>query len=522
MVKRIAIIVLACLCCALAPAANDEPDSDINWKIRQEETDHSQIMHLIHHLTDVHGPRLTGSPNFKAACDWALDQMKSWGMQDEHLETWDFGHPGWANDRYSVRVISPYRNLVDARVVAWTPGTKGLVRAAIVQISPPERPTAEILEEYLDSVKDKVHDRIVLAGAHVEVPVTFSSTPKRLEESDLRSRYSPGNPPAQSQSPRPQAGIPKILDARAIDEKVDAFLLANRALVKISDAARDHGQIRVFANRTYNAAKAIPGIVIRNEDYGRMSRILADGIAVEMEIEILNTIFPEQNSYNAIGDIPGSDKKDEVIMIGGHIDSWHAGLGATDNASGVAVMMEAARVLQTLKVKPRRTIRVALWGGEEQGLLGSKAYVRDHFGTHESQKPEYSTLAGYINLDSGTGRVRGASVFGPPEAAAVLRSMLQPFTDLGVVGVTSVQSRSYGSTDSTSFNWAGLPGINLSQDPIEYQTYTWHTNLDTYERILEGDLKQCVIVVASLAYHLAMRAEMLPRFPGGSMPAPAK
>jgi len=173
-------------------------------------------------------------------------------------------------------------------------------------------------------------------------------------------------------------------------------------------------------------------------------------------------------------------------------------------------------------VKPRRTIRVALWGGEEQGLLGSKAYVRDHFGTYETQKPEYAGLVAYINLDSGTGRVRGASVFGPPEAAAALRQFLRPFADMGVMGTTSVQTRNYGGTDSTSFNWAGLPGINLSQDPIEYQTHTWHTNLDTYERVLEGDVKQCVIVAASLAYHLAMREEMLPRFNAESMPAPAK
>jgi carboxypeptidase Q len=520
--KKIAIVAIIILCCGLAPAANEKIDSSINWKIRQEETDHSQIMRLIHQLTDVHGPRLTGSPNFKAACDWALAQMKSWGMQNEHLETWDFGHPGWSNDRYSVRVISPYRDLLDARVVAWTPSTKGLVRAGIVQIAPPDRPTAEILDAYLNSVKDKVRDRIVLTGAHVEVPVTFGPAAKRREESDLRTQYDPGTPPSPRPSAQRQANDPKILDARAIDEKIDAFLLANRALVRISDSAREHGQIRVFANRTYNAAKSVPGIVIRNEDYGRMSRILADGNTVEMEIEILNTIFPGQNSHNVVAEIAGSDKKDEVVMLGGHIDSWHAGLGATDNASGVAVMMEAARVLQSLGVQPRRTIRVALWGGEEQGLLGSKAYVRDHFGTFESQKPEYSTLVGYINLDSGTGRVRGVSAFGPSEAAGILRPLLQPFTDLGVVGVTSVQSRNYGGTDSTSFNWAGLPGINLSQDPIEYQTHTWHTNLDTYERILEGDLRQCVIVVASLAYHLAMRDEMLPRFAGDSMPAPAK
>ncbi len=508
-------------CCCIALAAAEKINPEVNWKIRQEETDHSQVMRLIHQLTDVHGPRLTGSPNLKAACDWALEQMKQWGLQDPHLETWDFGHMGWGNDRYSVRVLTPYRSLLDARVVAWTPGTKGIVKAKVVQITPPDRPTEETLAAYLDSVKDKVAERIVLAGAHTEVSVTFNAASKRREDAELRSQYDPQSPAQPRPSELPANG-PKLLDSRAVDERLDAFLVAHHALVKISDSGREHGQIRAFANRTYNAAKAVPSLVIRNEDYGRMSRILADGNAIEMEIEILNTIYPDQNSLNALAEIPGSDKKDQVVLLGGHIDSWHAGLGATDNATGVSVMMEAVRVLKAIGVKPRRTIRAAFWSGEEQGLLGSKAYVRDHFGTYESPKPEYSGLVAYINLDSGTGRVRGASVFGPAETADAVRQLLQPFTDLGVMGATAVQSRNYGGTDSTSFNWAGLPGVNLSQDPIEYSTHTWHTNLDTYERVLEGDLRQCVIVVASLAYHLAMREEMLPRFGPDSMPGPVK
>jgi hypothetical protein len=517
--KRAAIVLL--LFVSLAPAAAEKIDSGTNWRIRQEETDHSQVMRLVHELTDVHGPRLTGSPNFKAACDWAVEQMKSWGLGNARLETWDFGHAGWGNDEYSVRVVSPYRALLDARVVAWTPGTRGRVHAKVVQIIPPNRPTAESLDKYLEGVGEKVRDRIVLAGAVTEVPVTFNAAAKRREDSDLRSQYDPDNPP-RPRTPEQRPGEPKILDARAVDEKIDAFLAANQALVKITDSARDHGQIRVFANRTYNAAKAVPSVVIRNEDYGRLCRVLADGNAVDMEISISNTIYPDRNSFNVVAEIPGTDKRDQLVLLGGHIDSWHAGLGATDNAAGVAVMMEAIRIFQKIGIKPRRTIRIALWGGEEQGLLGSKAYVRDHFGTFESPKPDYANLTAYINLDSGTGRVRGASVFGPPEAASAIRQLLQPFADLGVVGAAAVQSRDYGGTDSTSFNWAGLPGINLAQDPIEYQTHTWHTNLDTYERILEGDLRQCAIVVASLAYHLAMRDEGLPRFARDSMPAPAK
>jgi Zn-dependent M28 family amino/carboxypeptidase len=207
-------------------------------------------------------------------------------------------------------------------------------------------------------------------------------------------------------------------------------------------------------------------------------------------------------------------------MLGGHLDSWHAATGATDNAIGCAVMMEAARLLKATGLRPRRTVRVALWGGEEQGLLGSKAYVREHFGTFEKPKPEFFTFNGYFNVDSGTGRIRGATVFGPAEAATVLREALAPFRELGVMGAVATTSRRSGGTDSTSFNEAGLPGISLGQDPIEYGSYTWHTNLDTYERIVEDDVKKSAIAIAAAVYHLAMRDEMLPRFAKDTMPPP--
>ncbi len=299
------------------------------------------------------------------------------------------------------------------------------------------------------------------------------------------------------------------------------MLVAGGALVRVNDAGRDHGQIRAFQNSTYDVAKAAPTVVLRNEDYGRVSRLIADGTPVKLEFTIVNRTYPEgTTSYNAIAEIAGSDKKDEVVMLGGHLDSWHAATGATDNAIGAAVMMEAARILKALGVQPRRTIRVALWGGEEQGLLGSKAYVAQHFGTFENPRPEFASFNGYLNVDSGTGRIRGASVFGPGEAAAVLRQALAPFADLGVAGAMPTNSRRSGGTDSTSFNAAGLPGIGLSQDPIEYGSYTWHTSLDTYERVIEDDVKKSAMSIAAAVYELAMRDEMLPRFSKDEMPAP--
>lgn len=302
---------------------------------------------------------------------------------------------------------------------------------------------------------------------------------------------------------------------------MDAFLLANKALVRVNDAGRDHGQGRAFNNPSFDGSTAPPTMILRNEDFGRLSRLLAGGRVVELEIDIVNRWYPEgRTSYNAIAEIAGSDKADEVVMLGGHLDSWHAATGATDNAVGVAVMMEAARIIKALDLKPRRTIRVALWGGEEQGLLGSKAYVARHFGSAETPTPAFAKFGGYLNVDSGTGRVRGATVFGPPEAARVLREIAAPFEDLGIIGAAATKSRRAGGTDSTSFNAAGLPGIGLLQDPIEYQSHTWHSNLDTYERIVEGDVQKSAAIIASMLYHLATRDELLPRFPAADMPKP--
>jgi carboxypeptidase Q len=260
--------------------------------------------------------------------------------------------------------------------------------------------------------------------------------------------------------------------------------------------------------------------VMRNEDFGRIARILNDGTDVVLEFNIVNRVYPEgSTSYNTVAEIRGTDKADEVIMLGGHLDSWHAATGATDNAIGCAIMMEAARILKTLGVQPRRTIRVALWSGEEQGLLGSLAYVKEHFGSFEAPKPGYEKFGGYFNIDSGTGRVRGAGVFGPPETANIMREILEPFKSDGVVGAVTTRSRRLGGSDHTSFNEAGLPGIGMGQDPIEYGTHTWHTNLDTYERILEDDVKKDAMVVAWAVYKLAMRDDLLPRFAKSDMPA---
>ena len=514
---------------AVSPMAGFAQDPDINAKIRKEGMDSSQIMRTMHFLADVYGPRLTGSPNHKAAAEWAIKAMQSWGFENGHLEPWDFGHPGWLNERFSAHILSPVKDQLTCEVLAWTPSTNGTVTGQAFQMIIPEKPTQEEMTAYLNGIKDKVKGKMVFAGKQTIVPVTITPAAKRLDDQQTKARYDPSNTNAgqagRNGGPRGPRGPqeptdPTKLTPQQIGEQTDKFLLENGAAIRVNDAGRDHGQIRAFNNRTFDVNKVVPTVVMRNEDYGRITRLLADGLTVELEFNIVNHIYPEgKTSYNAVAEIPGTDKKDEVIMLGGHLDSWHAATGATDNAVGCAAMMEAARILKAIGVKPRRTIRVALWGGEEEGLLGSQAYVKEHFGSVEEPKPDFAKLGAYFNIDSGTGRARGANVFGPPEAASVLRQSLASFEDLGVMGALASQSRALGGSDNTSFSQAGLPGIGMQQDPIEYGTYTWHTSLDTYERIIEDDVKKSAIVIAAAVYQLAMRDELLPRFTKEQMPA---
>ncbi len=505
------------------PVVAQNGSGEMLTRIRKEAMERSQIMRTMHMFTDLYGPRLTGSPNHKAAAEWAVKQMTAWGLENAHLEPWDFKHPGWANERLTAHLIAPVKDPLVCEVLAWTPSTKGTVTAKAHHLLMPERPSQDQLTSFFASQKGNVRGKIVLIGKAAVIPVNLTPPAKRQSDEQAAQRYGlnarPFAFPTPSPTPTPAPNAPRPLNARQIDEQLDAFLKGNGAAVRVNDAGREFRQIRAFNNRTFDVNKVVPTVVMSNEDFGRITRILNDGTEVTAEFNIVNHVYPEgATSYNTIAEIRGSDKADEVIMLGGHLDSWHAATGATDNAIGCAIMMEAARILKALDVKPRRTIRVALWSGEEQGLLGSQAYVKQHFGSFEDKKPGYEKFGGYFNIDSGTGRVRGASVFGPPEAASILREILEPFKNDGVMGAVPSRSRRLGGSDNTSFNQAGLPGIGMGQDPIEYNSHTWHTNLDTYERILEDDVKKNAMIVAWSVYQLAMRDALLPRLPAAEMP----
>jgi len=523
MLKRRIVALSLILSTLVVPVAAQNGDADLLNKIRKEAMQNSQIMKTMHMLTDVYGPRLTGSPNHKAAAEWAIKQMTAWGMVNAHLEPWDFGHPGWLNERLIAHIISPVKDPLVCEVLAWTPSTRGTVQAKALQIVLPERPTQQQLDSFFSAQKARIRGRIVLVGKQTIVPVNLNPPAKRTSDDQIERRYGPNAQPVASPTPSPtptpDPNAPKPLTNAQITEQLDSFLKDNGALVRVNDAGREFRQIRAFNNRTFDVNKVVPTVVMSNEDYGRITRILADGTDVELEFNIVNHVYPEGvTSFNTVAEIAGSDKTDEVIMLGGHLDSWHAATGATDNAIGCAIMMEAARILKALGVKPRRTIRVALWSGEEEGLLGSIAYVKQHFGSAEDPKPGYEKFGGYFNIDSGTGRVRAADVFGPPQAAEILRGILEPFKADGVAGAANSRSRVLGGSDNTSFSQAGLPGIRMVQDPIEYGSNTWHTNLDTYERILEDDVKKNAMIVAWSVYQLAMRDDLLPRFSKSDIP----
>jgi Zn-dependent M28 family amino/carboxypeptidase len=513
-------------------------DADMNARIRKEGMENSKIMETMHYLTDVYGPRLTGSPNFDNAAKWAVKQMESWGMVNGKLEPWNWGREGWLNERASGHIISPVKDNLVFEVLAWTPSTKGTVTAPAVLVTPPTQPMSEAdFGKYLADLGTKVKGAIVLIGEARTPAFVEVESPKRQDDAAVKASYLPPDPNAPARGGgrgggRGDAGggraggrgaaeaTPGLLTPAQMSPRIND-LIGKTAAIRVNDAFRRHEQIIAFSGGNYVAANAIPTVVMANEHYGRIARILAHGTPVTLEFTIVNKTYPDAKiSYNATAEIRGTDKADEVVMMGGHLDSWHSSTGATDNAAGCSIMMEAARILKALGVQPRRTIRVALWGGEEQGLLGSQAYVEQHFGTYESPKPEFNKFSAYWNIDGGTGRVRGAGVFGPPEAAMVLSQILKPFEDYGVYGASASRGRNRGGTDSTSFNWAGLAGVGGRQDTIEYGSHTHHTNLDSYERIVVDDVKKNAVVTASLMYHLAMRDELLPRFKASDFPPP--
>jgi carboxypeptidase Q len=505
------VVILLALAVTQFALAQEPVNLEVVSRIRTEGFQNSQVMETLFWLTDVHGPRLTGSPNMKASSEWARDQLAKWGLENAKLESWGTFGRGWTTEKFSIEMLEPQYQPIIAWPQAWTAGTNGVVSGTPVMVEATS-------EQELAKYKGKLRGAIVLTQRPREAETHFEADAKRYDEKRLAELAMA--PELGAASPF-EARMQEFRAQRALREKLTKLFKEEGVAVLLQPSRGEHGTI--FAggagSRNIGADHGVPTMVVAIEHYSRIWRLLEKGLPVKVEVNIQNR-FHEDDSlgYNVIAEIPGTDKKlkDEVVMLGGHLDSWHAGTGTTDNAAGCAVTMEAVRILKTIGVQPRRTIRLALWSGEEQGLLGSRGYVKQHFAdpANMQPKPEHAKLAGYFNLDNGTGKIRGVYLQGNDMVRPIFEAWLKPFNDLGANTLTI---RNTGGTDHLAFDAVGLPGFQFIQDEIDYETRTHHTNMDLYDHALKGDLMQASVIMASFVYHAAMREEKLPRKP---MPKP--
>ncbi len=521
--KRLAAFV--CLLGLAIPALPGEErvDYDTITRIRLEEFHHSQVMDTASELMDRIGPRLTGSPQMKEANEWTRSKFAEWGLSNAHLEQWGPFGRGWSYQACAIRMTAPDHAELLAMPVAWTRGTSGTVRGQAVRLNIKSK-------DELEKLKGSFAGKIVFYGEIRPSKPNEKPELERFDEKDLQKQAQyemPGGPPRYNRD--------EYMKRRELRRAVDEFLKDEKPLALVDDGRGDYGTLAVQGvGDDYKMSRMIPAypsLSMESEHFGRVARLLDRKVPVEIEMDVKTTfIEQDQMQWNTVAEIPGTDKKDEVVMLGAHLDSWHGGTGATDNGAGSVVAMEVVRLLKTLNLHPRRTIRVALWSGEEQGLYGSRAYVDQHFAsrpklTKEEEelpwyrrkekwpltlKPEFSKLSVYFNLDNGSGKIRGIYAEENSAAAAIFRTWLEPFHDLGATTVTLNRT---GGTDHESFDQVGLPGFQFIQDQLDYETRTHHTNMDLYERLVKEDLMQASVVMASFVYEAAMRDAMFPRKP---------
>jgi hypothetical protein len=513
-----AALALQTVLLSSALSAAEPVDLEMMSRIRDEGLNRSQVMDHIFHLTDVIGPRLTGSPQLKEANEWSRRQFADWGLANARLEGFPFGR-GWSFTSCEVRVTSPRTFPVLALPKAWTPGTNGPVRGEVVRASLSS-------EEDIEKQRGKLAGKIVFLDDAVEFEDLEAEQFLRRSKQELEE-LTEFEIDTEERDFR-QGAVRRWKLRRTVNE----FLEKEKVAAIVETSSRINGILRVGGGGSWEPGESVgvPSVVIAAEHYNQILRLLDNGKPVELELNVAARFHDEDlQAYNTVAEIPGTDKKDEIVLAGAHLDSWHGATGATDNAAGSAVVMEAARILKALGIKPRRTIRFVLWTGEEQGLLGSVAYVKQHFATRpESKDPEqkalperyrdetwplqlkpgHGKLAAYFNLDNGSGKVRGIYAQNNAGVQPIFTAWLAPFHDLGA---TTVTLRSTSGTDHVPMDRVGLPGFQFIQDTLDYHTRTHHTNLDTYDHIQPKDMIQASTIMAAFLYNAAMRPEPLPR-----------
>jgi len=484
-----------------------EADQAALSKIRKEGMENSKVKEIAMQLTDVSGPRLTNSPGFQRAADWSVKQLKEWGLKNAKLEDWGEFGKGWQVEKSYLAMTKPYYMPFIAIPKAWTAGTGGVIKGEVVVI---DIQNEEDLKKYANG---KLTGKIVLTKSAVDTDPTFKPDAVRYTGEDLE-KMTNSQPFGQSNFTPEQ--LERLRGARTFRIKVDSILKSQKVSLELSGRAGKHGTFFTSGGTSYKGDSPIAGAAfdMAPEHAGLITRLVESGVPVTLEAESATTFYDKKlTTGNVIAEIPGTDPKlkDEIVMLGGHLDSWHSATGATDNAAGCTVMMEAVRILQAAGLKPKRTIRIALWSGEEQGLYGSRNYVKNTFGDPQTMKllPAHEKLSAYYNIDNGTGRIRGIYLQGNEGPRAIFEKWLAPFSD--IIDHPTVTSRNTGGTDHQSFDALGLPGFQFIQDGIEYNTRTHHTNVDTYERLVMDDLKQMAVVVAAFVYNTAQLDQKIPR-----------
>ncbi len=509
--NRLLSVLLTLLALAVTLAAQEKVDLAVVQRIRAEALENSKVMDHIFYLTNVYGPRLTGSPGFNAAADWAVKQLQGWGCENVKLEKWGPYGRSWALTRYSGNLLEPQPAPIVGFPLPWTQGTNGTVTAEAVYAPLPVTSDAD-LQQAMDKLKGTLQGKIVLVDNPQQIVIETTPPGRRYTDADLASLVAAPEP--RRGGPRPGGGPPQ--GARERTTRRNQFLKDEGALLVLTPGQRGSWGVIVatsVGSREIKDPVPLPTIAIAGEQYDRIQRLISGKIPVRLEFNIEARLIDDTtDSVNLIAEIPGGRKKDEVVMLGAHLDSWTGGTGAADNAAGCAVMLEAMRVLKALNLKMDRTVRVALWSAEEAGLLGSRAYVTGHFAdrTTMALKPEHAKLSGYFNVDNGSGKLRGVYLQGNDMIRPVFQAWLEPFQNMGA---TTLSIRNTTGTDHLSFDAVGLPGFQFIQDPLEYDTRTHHANEDVYERVQPGDLMQASAIVAWFAYNAATRPELLPRKP---------
>lgn len=574
MTKRVLCFVtlaLVLVSFSFTQAVTEKVDTVVINQIKDEGLKKSQVMDILSVLSDVYGPRLAGSPDYSQAGAWVSQKLTSWGLQNVHFEKSAPVAKGWTLKRFYMTALQPKGFPITAFPKAWTPGIKGSVTADVVFLNVKN-------ESELDAYKGKLKGKIVLISQIHDVPAHFEAEGRRLTDADLLKLANAGMPEAGGRGGRAQFGrmtpaardsmframikqsmpdadeatIARIISARMEPQTLSwklEFCQKEGALVALDAGRGDGGTIFIASaavpqpqgtpfNERVNAydAKApqiVPQVSVAAEQYNRLARMIEDGQKVKVEMALDVAWTRADSTFNVIAEIPGTDLKDQVVMLGGHLDSWHGGTGATDDGTGVAASMEAVRILEALGIKPRRTIRVALWAAEEEGLIGSRTYVAQHFGVREGGgmgammgggggelklKPEHEKVSVYFNHDNGSGKFRGIYLQGNEAARSIFRAWLAPFASMGA---TTISLQNTGGTDHLSFDGVGLPGFQFIQDPLEYETRTHHSTADVFERVQADDMKQASTIMAAFIYNAAMRDEMFPRKPMAA-PRPAR